>query len=150
MTSPEPPADLTAPIIDIGCALDLLAAAVKQYGEYFVYPPVWVLEQRCLYAGQSGPRCLVGQALSLAQVADGDLEPLGHLGVRELYTQGRLPVRLTLGALAVFDAAQRSQDCGYAWGDALEYASHVAMRYLDLLPDAAVPAATVGEEQTCP
>lgn len=62
--------------------------------------------------------------------------------MRELYTQGQLPVRLTLGAVAVFDAAQRTQDRGFAWGDALNHATAVALRFLDLLPDAAFGAAT--------
>jgi hypothetical protein len=84
----------------------------------------------------------VGHALSLAQVSDEDLEALRGRGMRELYAQGQLPVRLTLGAVAVFDAAQRTQDRGYAWGDALNHAAAVALRFLDLLPDAAFGAAT--------
>lgn len=137
-------------LIDIGRALDLLAEAVTLCGEYFVYPPVWIRDHRSLYANHHGPRCLVGHALSLAGVGDDELATLGDLGVRELYSEGKLPVRLTLGALAVFDAAQRSQDRGYAWGDALDYASSAAVRLLDLLPDHAVhKAVAVEEEQAC-
>jgi hypothetical protein len=132
----------TRPLIDIGSALDLLATAVKQRGEYFVYPLVPVGRRTCMYASRGGPRCMVGHALSLAQVSDDALEALHDRGVRELYAEGRLPVRLTLGALAVFDAAQRTQDRGYAWGDALDYASLVALRFLDVLPDSAFGAAS--------
>jgi hypothetical protein len=149
MARRNPPTAKAEPLIDIGHALDLLAAAVEQCGEYFVYPPVWIRD-RCLYAAHSGPRCLVGHALALAGVDEDDLAALGDLGVRELYGEGRLPVRLTLGALAVFDAAQRSQDRGYAWGDALDYASGVAVRLLDLLPDSAFSTAgALEDEQAC-
>ena len=75
--------------------------------------------------------------MSLAEVSDGDLAARRDAGLRELYTRGRLPVRLTLGALAVFDAAQRSEDRGLACGDAPEYAIGVAVRFLELLPDRA-------------
>ena len=129
--------------IDVGRALDLLAEAVQARGEYFVYPPVWIRSARSPYASDGELRCLVGQALFLAGVADEDLAALGDVGVRDLYTRGALPVGLTLGALAVFDAAQRTQDRGYAWGDALDYAQHVATRFLDLVPDAALQAAAV-------
>jgi hypothetical protein len=121
-----------ATLIDIGRALDLLAAAVEQRGEYFVY--VGGRNQSCLYATAGGPQCLVGRAFSLAGVADDDLEAMGHRGIRELYCEAGLPVRLTLGALTVLDAAQRAQDRGYAWGDALDFAVGVAEQYVDLLP----------------
>src|SRR5262249_16351250 len=57
----------------------------------------------------------------------------------QLYVQGRLPLRLTLGGLVVLDAAQRAQDRGYAPGDARDYAIDVAARFVDLLPAAAFP-----------
>jgi hypothetical protein len=142
MRSHGPRAAETRPLIDIGRALELLATAVKQRGEYYAYPPIPVGHRRCMYATSRGPQCIVGHALSLAQVSDEGLQALRGRGVRELYAQGRLPVRLTLGALAVFDAAQRTQDRGYAWGDALDHAARVALRFLDLLPDAAFGAAT--------
>jgi hypothetical protein len=127
-------------VIDIGRALDLLAAAVKERGEYFVYPPFTESVRPCLYSVRGGPRCLVGHALSLAHVGDDDLDALEDRGVRELYGQGKLPVRLTIGALVVLDAAQRMQDRGYAWGDALDYAGDVAVEFLDLVPDSVFEA----------
>ena len=122
-----------APLIDIGQALDLLARAVKHRGAYFVY--VAGQDQACLYSTGRGPQCLVGRALSLAGIDDNELEALGHRGVRDLYQEGLLPAQLTLGAVAVLDAAQRGQDRGYTWGEALEYAAGVADRFLDLIPD---------------
>jgi hypothetical protein len=122
-----------APLIDIGRALDLLAMAVKHRGACFVY--VAAHDQTCLYTTGGGPQCLVGRALSLAGIDDDELEALGHRGLRELYREGILPARLTLGAVAVLDAAQRGQDRGYTWGEALEYAAGVADRFLDLIPD---------------
>jgi hypothetical protein len=132
MRSHGPCAAETGPLIDIGSALDLLATAVKQRGEYYVYPPIPAGHRTCTYATSSGPQCIVGHALSLAQVSDEGLEALRGRGVRELYVQGQLPVRLTLGALAVFDAAQRTQDRGCAWGDALDHATRVALRFVNL------------------
>jgi hypothetical protein len=121
------------PLIDIGRALDLLAMAVKHRGAYFVY--VAAQDQRCLYTAGGGPQCRVGRALSLAGIDDDELEMLGHRGVRDLYREGLLPAQLTLGALAVLDAAQRGQDRGYTWGEALEFATGVADRFLDLIPE---------------
>jgi hypothetical protein len=43
--------------------------------------------------------------------------------------------------VAVLDAAQRSQDRGYADADALDYATSIAERFLDLVPDTALAAA---------
>jgi hypothetical protein len=128
------------PLIDIGRALDLLAAAVKERGEYFAYSLSVGSSRTCRYSVRGGRPCLVGYALSLAPVGDNALDALGDRGVRELYGQARLPVRLTLGALVVLDAAQRAQDRGYAWGDALDYASGVAVKFLDLVPDSVFEA----------
>jgi hypothetical protein len=129
VTSPD------LPLLDLGGALELLAAAVEARGEYFAYPLAVGEPHASLYSRRGGPRCLVGHALSLAHVGDSDLDELDDRGVRELYRHGKLPVRLTIGALVVLDAAQRTQDRGYTWGDALEYASDVAVRFLDLVPD---------------
>jgi hypothetical protein len=62
MARRSPPAADTEPLIDIGQALDLLAEAVTLCGEYFVYPPVWIRDQRSPYANRAGPRCLVWPA----------------------------------------------------------------------------------------
>ena len=114
----------STPLIDIGRALDLLATAITQ-------------------AAHGGPQGLARRALSLAQVGD-DLEERDH-GVRQLYERGTLRGRLTLGALAVLDAAERSQDRGYAYADALDYATSAAERFLDLLPDTVFDAANGGK-----
>jgi hypothetical protein len=132
-------------IIDLGRALDLLTAAVMQRGESFVF--VAGRHQSCLYRAAGGPQCLVGRCLSLAGVEDEYLDALAGHAVRELYRRGTLPVQLTLGALVLFDAAQRGQDRGYAWGEALEYAVGVAERFLDLLPPSTTGAAPPMEER---
>jgi hypothetical protein len=128
------------PLIDIGIALDLLAAAVEHRGTDFVYQPIWLDEFRyltCRYANRGAPDCIVGQALAFANIGAHDLEALNDDGVQELYLRGELPVTLTLGALTVFHAAQQSQDRGCRWGDVLAHATEAAIKFLDLLPDAA-------------
>jgi transcriptional regulator with XRE-family HTH domain len=54
------------------------------------------------------------------------------------FTALRMAAGLTLQALseaAEYDAAERTQDRGYAWSDAFDYAWHVARRFVDVLPD---------------
>jgi hypothetical protein len=128
------------PVIDIGTALDLLAAAVAHRGADFVYQPGWVDEPRyltCRYANGGAPDCIVGQALAFADVGVDEVAAMNDDGVRELYLRGELPVALTLGAVALFHAAQQSQDRGCRWGEVLANATDVAVKFLDLLPDAA-------------
>jgi len=134
-----------AGVIDIGKALHLLETAVNECGPDFVYSPVWIPESRyltCLYADRGAAHCIVGRALSLAGVCIHDLEAMRDHGVRELYEQARFPVALTLGAVAVLDAAQQRQDRGCTWGDVLDYATTTALRFLDLLPDKAFDLST--------
>lgn len=128
-------------IVDIGCALDLLAAAVLQRGEQHVYEPVWIDGPNylsCLYANRGAPACLVGHAFAHATVPVADLVALRDDSVLDLYREGRLPVELTLGALVVLHEAQRCQDSGWPWGEVLAHATEVASQFLDLRPDAVV------------
>lgn len=108
------------PTMDIGTALDLLAAAVSRRGGDFVYQPVWVDEPRyltCLYARDGAPDCIVGHVLAAAGVRPRELEAMRDDGIEDLYRADRLPIDLTLGALAVLHTAQQSQDRGCPWGD---------------------------------
>lgn len=109
-------------MIDIGFALELVAAAVAPDGE---------------------PGGIVHDMLALAEVDDADLEKLRERSVRELYQQGSLRVRFTLGALAVLDAAEKSQSRGHSGAVVLDDATRVAARFVDLLPDTALAADTV-------
>jgi hypothetical protein len=131
----EPVLRHDAPVIDIGHALDLLAAAVRERDAALVY--VGGVRQPGPAESDGEPRRLVGRALSLEQVPNDDLLQVDDLGVRELARRGSLPVQLTLGALVVLDAAQRAQDRGSAWGDALDHAINAATRFLALIPDCA-------------
>jgi hypothetical protein len=135
------------PVIDIGHALDLLAAAVAGSGDDLTYEPVRIGESGYLtsrhasrHAARSGPDCIVRQALAFADVCVQELTAIPEVGVRELYIRGELPVTLTLGALAVFHAAQDSQDHGCRRDDLLAHANAAALRFLDLLPDTIFPA----------
>jgi hypothetical protein len=144
-TSHRSRAESTRHWIDIGRALDLLDAAVDAYGASFVYPPVDDPERDCLYRFDDGPLTIAAHALRLVGVRDADLERLRHQPLRELHAQGSLPVRLSLGAAVVLDAAQRSQDRGRSCGEALEDAAKVAQRYIALLPDRALAAVSAPE-----
>jgi hypothetical protein len=144
MTQTRPETEDGRAMLDIDRALALLDAAVSERGASYVYQRVWGRRHANIYAARYGAQCLVGHVLSLMRIADEDLEELRDHDLRMLYREGRLPVRLTLGALAVLDAAQRCQDRGYAWGDALEYATSVAAAFVNLLPDVALHAAAVG------
>jgi hypothetical protein len=87
----------------------------------------------------SAPVIDIGTALDLYTIS---LDALTRgCGIRPDGRRSQVPVRLTLGALAVLDAAQRAEDRGLARGDALAHANTVASRYLDLVPDAAFAAA---------
>jgi hypothetical protein len=130
--------------LDLRTALDFLARAVRQRGRDFVYQPTWVEEPRyltCRYADHGAPGCVVGHVLAQAGVGVHALEALRDDGVDDLYTEGRLPVQMTLGALAVLRAAQQSQDRGCCWGDVLAHATAVAVRVMDVMPDAALVSA---------
>jgi hypothetical protein len=125
------------PTMDIGTALDLIAAAVNRLGADFVYQPVWVNDYRyltCLYAHDGAPDCIVGHVLADAGVRPQELEAMRDDGIDDLYRAGRLPIALTLGALAVLQAAQQSQDRGRPWADVLADANAMAVRVLDLAP----------------
>jgi hypothetical protein len=130
-----------ATLIDLGVALDLLATAVRFRGADFVGRPrcVEVPSHRTgRYANDGAPDCIVGHVLAQAGVELSALEALSNDGVDEHYAAGRLPCPVTLGALAVLRAAQRSQDRGCRWGDVLDHATRAAYKILDLVPDAAL------------
>jgi hypothetical protein len=127
-------------LIHTGRALDLPATAVTQRGKHDIRPPISMSPGRYAHSAHGELQRIVHRARSSAQVGDDDLEELREHGVRELYGQGPLCVRLTLGALAVLEAAESSQDRGDAWPDALYCARSVAAPFLDALPDPALGA----------
>ena len=123
-----------AAVLDIVDALDLVSTAVDDRGRDFVHRPVsgpGVINDAYRYAVGGEPRCIVGHALSLANVATEELESM-HEPVRDLYSDGRLPIPITLGALIVLDAAQRSEADGSPWGDVLDDAFAAAEKVRDL------------------
>jgi len=128
------------PTIGICGVLGLLQKAVSEHGEHYLFPPFESAAGTCFYDVNGRPAGIVGTVLLLAQVRPDRFEMIRECGVSELYREGRLPVPLTLGALAVLDAAQRSQDRGHRLGEVLEHACSAADRFLDMLPDAALGA----------
>ena len=124
--------------IDVGYAIDLLVAVVRDRGFGYVDPPVWVNGDEylsCIYAYAGEPRCIVGEVFYRAGVSVAALEVLGDEGVKDLYEANRLPLRLTLGAVVVLSHAQTTQDRGCTWGEVLLGVAVVAAGFVDLLPD---------------
>jgi hypothetical protein len=72
------------------------------------------------------PACLIGMAWSVVGVTQAQLTACGHSDVMRLAAEGTLPLEMTMGALAVYDEAQRVQDFGDDWGTALDYATELA------------------------
>jgi hypothetical protein len=109
----DPHAADAPPVLDIGAALDLLTAGRP-----------------------------VAETLDAAGLERVELDALRRgCVIRPDGRRGKVPIRLTLGALAVLDAAQRAEGSGLARDDVLAYATTVASRYLDLLPDSVFAAA---------
>jgi hypothetical protein len=127
--------------IDIADAMDLLATAANDPSRNCGLQPAASPDDRCRssrYASDGRPHGLIGQALSTAEVAVADLESMGDRSLRDLYRDNRLPIAITLGALIVLDAAQRSQERGHQLDDVLDDATAAAARFLDLV--AVLPA----------
>ena len=125
--------------IDVGYAIDLLVAAVRDRGCGYVDPPVWVDGGEylsCIYAYAGEPRCIVGEVFSRAGVSVAALEAARRRReLKDLYEANRLPLRLTLGAVVVLSHAQTTQDRGCTWGEVLLGVAVVAAGFVDLLPD---------------
>lgn len=129
-------------MIDIEDALNLLEAVVKDGGEetradaWYVNP---LLNQ---------PVCMIGRAMSYAGIDTKTMLGWGRKPIQDVYEEGLIPEEITLGAVLVLRAAQMAQD-GHikagqhippvTWGEALSEALRAAERYLDLIPEAALP-----------
>jgi hypothetical protein len=123
--------------LDLADVLDLLAAAVDQRGSACVLEslPAAGMPQRIhRYASAGQPQGIVGHAFSLTGVTGEDLELMRDESLRDLYREGRLPIEITLGALIVLDAAQRSEARGRCWGEVLDDAVSAIAKLLGLVP----------------
>jgi hypothetical protein len=106
----------------------ILKSIVEEFGADYVDPnaatPGGVAPQSCIYADQDAPRCIVGQFLGRAGVAVPKIAALDG-GIDELvdHSSGEFPVSLTEKAYELLLEAQKSQDVGSAWGEALASAT---------------------------
>jgi hypothetical protein len=128
-------------MIDMIQAVDLLEQCVVERGFDYMYPPSWTVRgeySTCLYARDGKPDCIIGLALAKSGMPVEVLQTLGGNRLAGLYSAHRLPIDLTLGALAVLSTAQRVQDEGHSWGVALRQATLIAGRYFDVIPRAVV------------
>lgn len=124
--------------IDLCTALYLVTVAVCESGEeleeeFSVSEPD---PPAAVYASHGAPCSLVGHALYLAGIGIDELEGMRGSRLRDLFARGKLPVAMTLGAVAVLDAAGQRTDRKDQWRRGLEQASTAGARFLDLLPDA--------------
>jgi hypothetical protein len=99
--------------IDISDALDLLTAALH-------------------VAPAAESRSVVSDVVAALSVAAAAAVAAGTR-LRDLYRAGRLPDGVTLGAVIVLDAAQRSAERGSDAAAVLDDATDAAIRFLDLV-----------------
>lgn len=112
-------------MIDHVEALALLGRAVNEMGEDYVYPVYD--EGFCKYFREDGsPSCIVGFVLDYKGISIEHYATLNAEEVNELRAGG--VIDLTDKAIAVLEAAQRTQDHSGTWGDALAEATRVAGR----------------------
>jgi len=119
--------------IDSEKALALLKRAVEERGADYVDPNAGG-EIPCTYAypddsGVIHPSCIVGHALYYAGVRDETLRDVADVGdaselrgwFTEQYREGIIDeeVEITPSAATLFLVAQRKQDLGRTWGEAL-------------------------------
>jgi hypothetical protein len=118
--------------IDRTRVLALLAEVVAEVGEDHVYPDYGGFAG-CKYFSDSGqPLCIVGHVLAKLGVDPAlvnqpahysDSISLNGVGIDSVCRQlGSLLPNFTPDAIAVLSAAQRVQDDGKTWGEALRYA----------------------------
>lgn len=141
---PTPSPDFS---LDLGCALDLLAETVQERGAGFAYQPVWMQNQRYLtrvYANDRVASRFVGEVLLRAGAMVAQLESLRDDDIRELYPEGKPPIRLSLGTVKVLHRAQESHRRGMPWERFLADAQAAAYSFLDQI-SLSYPAA-----HTCP
>ena len=138
--APGPGPTQASTAIDLCTALYLVTVAVCESGDeleedFSVFEPD---PPAAVYASHGAPCSLVGHALFLAGIGIDELESMRGSRLRDLFARGRLPVTMTLGAVAVLDAAGQGTDRRDQWRRGLERASTAAARFLDLLPDLAL------------
>jgi hypothetical protein len=106
-------------------AKELLARAVKEKGEDYVYAPLTDMgRSQCAYFNPADkcPSCMVGYVLSYKGVTYDVLETTNSVvtEVQDLVEEGHLKVDNE--TLALLTIAQVEQDQGQTWGRALEEA----------------------------
>jgi len=117
--------------IDKKRALELLEQVVEEFGPETTYEdidPDWGRGEDCQYVGNDGkPKCLVGQALAKAGFEfpldpyyPGDGSPYKYVNDSAYhYLTEYADESVTEFAKVVFEVAQRVQDTGQTWGQAL-------------------------------
>jgi hypothetical protein len=116
----------SAPVeITLDEAKELLARAVKEKGDNFVYQPIRTSgHPQCAYftPEDGAPSCLVGHVLAYKGLTHEDLDATnsGVTEVQDLVEEGH--IRVDNETLALLTVAQVEQDQGQTWGRAVEEA----------------------------
>ena len=129
-------------VIDIGYALDLLDSCVRDREEDNQPRALAVVSptgpEHISPAAGDG---IVIVALGLAGTPPEALSALTHISIADVYASGRPALNLTLGAVAVFRAAESAERRGQTWGMSLQAARRTATRFTELIPDRLAPPA---------
>jgi hypothetical protein len=123
-------------VIDIVDALELLDSCVRDRGASY---------RSTHRRGSAGslsrryPTCptatdsIVTLALTKAGTPLSAISRLAHTSVGDAYASGEHDLNLTVGAVAVFRAAQSTERRGETWGRARQAAMRVASRFAELM-----------------
>lgn len=126
---------------DIEDALNALEAAVKGNESKTHYSGLYYRPR----APHGDRFCIVGSALFGEGVSLLELIGMGPLAIDHLFERDLCPIPLTLGAVIVYRAAQRTQGglvgTDRSWATAFDNAVVAAGRVFDLMPSSVVASA---------
>jgi hypothetical protein len=125
-------------VIDIGYALDLLDSCVRGRGDDNQPSPRHLAVESPHEPEHIFPTAgdnIVIVAMRKAGAPPAALSALTHTCIADVYASGRPALNLTLGAVAVFRAAESAERRGQTWAMSVQAARRTASRFAELIPD---------------